>query len=105
MSDILDLQKRARQIRQKYDQQNEAEGGKKWTGIDYVEGFIGDAGTLMKLTMAKEGKRRGSDVDIKMQHELGDCLWSLFMIADEYEIDLQEAFTGTMDELDERLSA
>ncbi len=105
MSDISDLQKRAQSIRQKYDELNANDGHKKWDGIDYAAGFVGDVGDLVKLTMAKEGKRRGDNVDVKLKHELGDCLWSLLVIANHYGIDLEDAFNGTMDELEEKLSA
>lgn len=105
MSNLIDLQKRAQEIRRKYDELNAKDGHKKWDGVDYAAGFVGDVGDLMKLVMAKEGKRRGDDVDAKLQHELGDCLWSILVIANHYEIDLEQAFTGTMDELDERLAA
>lgn len=105
MSSLVDLQTRAQAIRQKYDELNKKDGHKKWDGVDYAAGFVGDVGDLVKLVMAKEGKRRGNDVDAKLRHELGDCLWSLLVIAGYYEIDLEEAFHATMDELDERLAA
>lgn len=104
MSDISDLQKMAQQIRQKYDELNAKDGHTKWDGVDYVAGFTGDVGDLVKLVMAKDGKRRGDDIDAKLKHELGDCQWSLFVIANHYGIDLEDAFRSTMDELHERLS-
>lgn len=105
MSHIVDLQKRAEEIRRKYDELNAHDGHTKWDGVDYVAGFVGDVGDLAKLVMAKEGKRRGDAIDAKLRHELGDCLWSLLVIASHYNIDLEDAFSGTMDELDERLTA
>ncbi len=105
MADLHDLQKRAQEIRAKYDALNAKEGQVQWDGIDYAAGFAGDVGDLMKLVMAKEGKRRGSDIDAKLQHELGDCFWSLLVLADHYKIDLEQSFLKTMDELDERLAA
>jgi len=105
MADLLDLQKRAQQIRDKYDVLNLKDGHQKWGASEYVEGLVGDVGDLMKLVMAKEGKRRGEDVDAKLQHELGDCLWSLLVLANNYGIDLEKAFLQTMNELDERLAA
>ncbi len=101
---LTDLQARAQAIRKKYDEVNTRDGHQKWDGVDYAAGFVGDAGDLVKLVMAKSGKRRGDDVDAKLQHELGDCLWSLLVIANHYDIDLEKAFYTTMDELDERLT-
>lgn len=100
---ISDLQKQAQEIRAKYDDLNTKDGHKKWDGLDYTAGFVGDVGALMKLVMAKEGKRRGEDIDAKLKHELGDCLWSLLVIANHYGIDPEEAFNGTMGELEKRL--
>ena len=105
MSNLADLLKRAESIRQKYDELNAKDGHTKWSGLDYTAGLAGDVGDLMKHVMAKEGKRRGGDVDARIAHELGDCLWSLLVIANQYGIDLEASFTGTMDELEERLSA
>ena len=103
MSDVKDLAKRALSIKQQYDQLNVADGHKKWDGVDYLAGFVGDVGNLSKLVMAKEGRRRGEDVESKLSHELGDCLWSLLVLADYFDIDIEKAFNGTMDELEERL--
>ena len=105
MSNISDLQQRAQEIRRKYDELNAKDGHKKWDGSDYVAGFVGDVGDLVKIIMAKEGKRRGDDVDAKLRHELGDCFWSLLVMANHYGVDLEEAFRATMDELDKRLAA
>ena len=99
------LQKRAQDIRTKYDALNAKDGHTKWDGVDYTAGFVGDVGDLMKLVMAKDGKRRGEDIDAKLRHELGDCLWSLLVIANHYDIDLEAAFHRTMDELESRLAA
>ena len=105
MSDLAELQKKAQEIRAKYDEQNAKDGHGKWNGLDYTAGFVGDAGDLMKLVMAKEGKRRGPvDVVAALRHELGDCLWSILVIANHYDIDLEAAFRKTMAELEERLA-
>ena len=105
MSNLVDLQKRAQEIRLKYDELNAKDGHTKWDGVDYAAGFVGDVGDLVKLVMAKDGKRHGDDIDAKLKHELEDCLWSLLVIANHYGIDLEDAFNTTMSELDERLAA
>ena len=104
MGNLNDLRERAQGVCVKYDELNASDGHAKWGGLEYTAGFVGDVGDLMKLVMAKEGKRRGPvDVDAALRHELGDCLWSLLVIASHYEIDLEAAFNKTMDELTERL--
>ena len=102
---MQDLQKRAIRIKQRYSDLNAQNGYKEWNGIDYTAGLVGDIGDLMKLVMAKEGKRSGDNNDARIRHELGDCLWSLFVIAEYYDISLEEAFEATVTELDERLAA
>ncbi len=104
MSDISDLKKQALEIRAKYDELNIKQHGKKWTPRDHAMGFVGDVGDLMKLVAAKEGVRSYPDVDSRLGHELADCLWSIFVLADEYGIDLEEAFSRTMAYLDKRIS-
>lgn len=105
MSDLTDLQKRAMAIRKRYSETNALNGFDSWNGLDYTAGFAGDVGDLLKLVMAKENKRSGGDIDAKLRHELGDCLWSLLVISEHYGIDLEEAFLETMQQLEDRLAA
>ena len=71
-----------------------------------MSGFVGDVGDLSKLIMAKRGLRGPTDDDIdeKIAHELADCLWSVCILADKYNINLEAAFSKTMNELEDRLS-
>lgn len=102
---VQDVVNRSIQIRQKYDQLN-TKNDTKWEAEDFMSGFVGDVGDLSKLVMAKRGLRGSIDADIdeKLAHELADCLWSVCILADKYDIDLEAAFLKTMDELDDRLS-
>lgn len=108
MSDFSDLIKRAMEIRRKYDELNASKGQPKWTGLEQVAGLNGDVGDLTKLIMAKENRRRipsgVTDLDAAIEHELGDVMWQLIDIAENYNIDLERAFLKTMNELDERLT-
>ena len=103
MSDLQQLQQRAEEIRQKYTELNSKTGHDAWGAKEYAMGFAGDLGDLLKLVMAKENLRHIDDVDAKLAHELGDCLWALLVIAGRYNIDLEKAFLKTMNELDERI--
>jgi len=55
--------------------------------------------------MAKEGIRDFDNVDKKLSHELADCLWSICVIADKYNVDLEKSFIKTMDCLEEKIEA
>ena len=94
------LQKYAFEIRSKYSELEKARGA-QWTRGDIVKGFVGD---LMKLIMAKDGLREVDNVDQKLAHELADCLWSILVIAEKYNIDIETSFLKTMEELEIRIN-
>jgi len=58
----------------------------------------------MKLIMAKSGIRNSTDVDEKLAHELADCLWCILVLAHKYDINLEESFTHSMEELEKRIA-
>ena len=77
--------------------------GREWTREEIAQGLVGDIGDLMKLVLAKSGIRNTEDVDIKIGHELSDCLWCLLVLAKRYDIDLESTFISTMATLDKRI--
>lgn len=101
--DFKQIQSRALEVREKYSQLEQQKKGKSWSNSQLMEGFVGDVGDLMKLVMAKEGVRDVENVDEKLAHELSDCLWSVLVLANKYEIDLEASFMKTMNELEERI--
>ncbi len=103
MSELKELQSRAVEIAEKYAELNARQGHKAWGPKERSMGFVADVGELMELVMAKEGLRHIDDVDTKLKHELADCLWSILVLAKEYDIDLEKAFLTTMDQLEERI--
>jgi len=90
--DLKEVLALALEVEEKYAQTND----QPWSVSEYVQGFMGDLGTLAKLVMAKEGFRTISDVDSKLKHELADCLWSIVVISDKLGIDLAEVFPVEM---------
>ncbi len=95
---------RAMEIREGYADVQKIESGNRWTGAQMAQGFVGDVGDLMKIIMAKDGLRNvEGDIDDKLKHELADCLWSVLVLANEYEIDLEKEFFSTMDSLEKRI--
>ena len=97
-----ELLQRAIEIREKYDKLN-GQKHRVWNPQDLMAGFVGDVGDLSKIIMAKSDLRDMDDIDKKLAHELSDCLWSVMVIAQRYNIDLEQAFLKTMDELDQRI--
>ena len=104
LMDFKNVVKRAREIRKLYAQSDKKRLGEEWSRGEYVKAFVGDVGALVKLTMAKDGLRDIKDFDKKLAHEFADILWSVIMLAEMYDIDLEKSFFETMDELEERAS-
>lgn len=77
--------------------------GREWTTEELALGLMKDVGDLAMLIQASEGVRQVTDLDKALGHELSDCLWSVIALADRLGVDLETAFTQTMDELDQRL--
>jgi NTP pyrophosphatase (non-canonical NTP hydrolase) len=98
------LLERAQAIRRRYAELEQARFGREWTTEELMLGFVKDVGDLALLVQAKEGVRDAEDVDGRLAHELADCLWSVLAIAGRYDVDLQQAFAETMDELETRLT-
>ncbi len=104
--ELSELTRRAVAVRARFAAAETARGGPPWSRAELAQGFVGDVGALMKLVMAKEGRREGPpDLDVKLEHELADCLWSVLVLADAYGVDLEKAFATTMSELEATLPA
>lgn len=103
MNKFKSLLKRAEEIRAQYEELNAKNGKEAWRIRDYAMGYVGDTGDLMKLVMAKENLRDIPDVDEKLGHELADCLWSILVIANYYNIDLDTEFEKTMQTIENRI--
>jgi len=99
------LAHRAVQIRQQYERVEQERYGRIWTDEEIALGFVGDVGDLVKLVQAKNGIRDIPDVELKLAHELADCLWSVLVLADSYNIDLEQAFVQTMSFLEDKLAS
>lgn len=98
--EMAQMRQRARAIRQRYAEWETAQYGRPWTAYELALGFVGDVGDLAKLVPAVAGMRAIPDARDKLAHELADCLWSVFILADMLDVDLEAAFARTMDDLE-----
>jgi len=98
--EFSDMRQRAMAIRGMYQNFEVARYGRGWNNEELALGFMGDVGDLAKLVMAVNGRREIPDARAKLAHELADCLWSVIVLAQAHEIDLEEAFLSTMDDLE-----
>src|SRR5215475_1329769 len=102
--DLDSLRLRAVAIAELYDRYNIAAGRGAWDTGDLALGFVGDVGDLAKLVMAVDGRREIADARRRLGHELADCLWSVLVLADRYDIDLVAEFTRMTDKLEQHLA-
>ncbi|MER5615414.1 MazG nucleotide pyrophosphohydrolase domain-containing protein [Streptomyces sp. NPDC002215] len=99
--------KRAMQIHALYDEFNLSARGRAWSREESMLGFVGDVGDLAKIVMALEGVRSypAVSLDGALAHELADCLWSVLVLARLYGVDLEQAFTQTMSDLETQIGS
>ena len=103
--EFSELMRRAAEVRGRYAKFEEVKYGRSWMSEELALGFAGDVGDLAKLVLAANGVRDIPNAREKLEHELADCLWSVIVLAQAHEVDLEAAFLKTMDELETRLSA
>ncbi len=98
---IEEMQARAVQVRQQFAAFERASYGQEWLVEDLVIGLTKDVGDLAEIVQRLEGKRvpRSQSAKAELEHEISDCLWSLLVIADRYNVDVSGAFARTMDGL------
>ena len=103
--EFKEIQQIALRVKDKYRKLEIARMGREWNLSELTEGFVGDVGDLMKLIMAKEGKRVIVDVDNKLKEELCDCLWAIINISEKLGVDLEPEFVTKMNLLEKRIDS
>ncbi len=102
--EFQEIIQRAAEVRAKYALLEQKQYGAEWTTEELALGFVGDVGDLTKLVVALQGKREISEAHDKLAHELADCLWSVIILAQAHQVDLESAFLKTMSELDAHIN-
>lgn len=101
---------RAKEIRKLYAEFEKKEFGREWTREQIFQGLIADIGDLSKLIVTEGGAwprhagKNRAELKRKIAHELSDCLWSIIVLADKYDIDLEGAFIKAMGKIREKIS-
>ena len=98
------LVRRAMDVRGRYAELERTTIGRPWIRDEIALGFVGDVGDLVKLMMAHSGVRHIPGAEEKLAHEFADCLWSLLVLAQMCDVDLERAFVQTMDELEQHIA-
>jgi NTP pyrophosphatase (non-canonical NTP hydrolase) len=94
------MTRRALHVRRLYDAHERRLYGRSWSLQELTLGLVGD---LAKLVQAHEGVRDIENAATALEHELADVLWSVIVIADRCNINLEAAFVRTMDALDQEV--
>ncbi len=67
-------------------------------------GVGGEAGEVLEII--KKGNRPGREVDVvHLKEEIGDVLWYLAVLADYYDLDLEEIAVENLEKLEKRYGA
>ncbi len=102
--DILDYSERVKKIKLAYNVLNRSEGYKSWGVTEYLQVFQGDVGDLAKLILASRGFAFSQkDVEVKIARELADCLWSVLVLADELDVNIQQEFNKMLLRLEDKI--
>ena len=103
--DFQNLIRRATEVREQYAVLERARYGRAWTTEELMLGFLGDVGDLSKLVLAHGGVREIPGAGAKLAHELADCLWSILVLSQRLDVDLEDAFSETMDDLERHIQS
>jgi len=102
----MELQKlihRALDLRTQYEKKEKQLYGAPSTDEDVAQGFQGDVNNLVKLVMAQHGKGAIVNSKEKLGPQLSHCLWSVLILANMYNVNLEQSFMETMDKLENHL--
>jgi NTP pyrophosphatase (non-canonical NTP hydrolase) len=103
--DLTAASERAVRVRSLYHQLEERHEGSQWEIKDDMLGLVNDVGTLARLVMATTGQWvPEGDVTLQARGKLGECMWWILVLADRLDIDIDAAYSETMDRIEERLT-
>jgi NTP pyrophosphatase (non-canonical NTP hydrolase) len=94
---------RAIDLRRQYELKEKQLYGSPLTSEDIAQGFLGDVNNLVKLIMAEHGKREIANSKEKLESQLAHCLWSVIVLAQMHNLDLEQSFMEAMDRLENHL--
>jgi NTP pyrophosphatase (non-canonical NTP hydrolase) len=94
-----ELETTALRLNDLYERLEAKKYGRIWSTQELTLGFVGDVGDLAKLVQASAGMRSISDWKAELGHELSDCLWSILVLANKLEVDLESEFIKNVAEI------
>lgn len=94
---------RAMDLRAQYERKETQLYGAPSTLADVAEGFAGDVANLGKLMAAERGERTIANSREKLEAHLAHCLWSVIVLSELQQVDLEKAFFEAMDRIENHL--
>lgn len=101
--DIKEIQRLAVEVCERHKELDNRQGRKVWSREDYIKGLVGDVADLLQASMVKDGTRQAPPDGEHFEHEVGDVLMGICVVAHEYGIDIEKAFLNTVDGLNKRM--
>ncbi|MGD8166476.1 hypothetical protein ACEXOS_018645 [Herbiconiux sp. P16] len=96
---------RAMEVRALYEDIERQINGQVWTLHELMLGFSNDVGTVGRLLLAHDGTWNiDGDVDALLRHKLSESLWWVIVIAERLGIDITDAYTQTMNQIEATIS-
>ena len=102
--DINELTKKVLHVKSLYENFENKKSYKNWTAEESYAGLVSDVGDLGRLVLAEEGFREMNDLNKKLKHELAEILYNTLLLANHYNIDLEQSFTDEINRLEKDLS-
>jgi len=94
---------RALDLRRQYELKETELYGSPYSSVEIAQGFAGDVNNLAKLVMAEHGQREIANSKEKLEAQLAHSLWSVVVLAQMHNVNLENAFMEAMDRLENHL--
>ena len=94
---------RALDLRRQYALKETELYGSPYTSLEIAQGFAGDVNYLTKLIMAEHVQREIANSKEKLEAQLAHCLWSVVVLAQMHNVNLENSFMEAMDRLENHL--
>jgi NTP pyrophosphatase (non-canonical NTP hydrolase) len=103
---MMEFQKvihRAMDLRRQYERKEAELYGSPSTAMDIAQSFAGDVNNLLKLIRAERGELEIRNSREKLEAQLAHCLWSVIVLAQMHDVNLETVFFDAMDRLETHL--
>lgn len=101
--DFQGISRLAFKVRKNYADLEKKRHGRPWTKEEIMQGFVVDVGDLMREIMKQANIREGKNRS-ELIHCLCDCLWSVIVLANQYDINLEKEFRLSMQRLSKEIN-